>query len=67
MTHGDPTYAGPLTGVELGLTVYHIFEPAIKQLIDPERYADLLETLELGLAADEIAAAVEQARTAERR
>ena len=67
MTHGDPTYAGPLTGVELGLAVYHVFEPAIKQLIDPERYADLLETLELGLAADEIATAVEQARTAERR
>jgi hypothetical protein len=42
--------------------VYHILEPAVKQLIDPERYADLIETLELGLEADEIAAAVGQAR-----
>jgi hypothetical protein len=65
MTRGDPTYAGPLAGVELGLAVYHIFEPAVKQLINPERYAELIETLELGLEADEIAAAVEQARAGE--
>ena len=24
VTLGDPTFAGPLTGVQLGLTVYHV-------------------------------------------
>jgi betaine reductase len=63
MTRGDPTYSGPLAGVELGLDVYHVFEPAVKNIIAPERYGELIETLELGLEADEIVAAVEQART----
>ena len=26
VTAGDPTYAGPLAGVELGLRVYHVVE-----------------------------------------
>ena len=26
VTNGDPTFAGPLAGVSLGLPVYHIFE-----------------------------------------
>ena len=26
VTAGDPTYAGPLAGVSLGLVVYHVFE-----------------------------------------
>ena len=30
VTNGDPTYAGPLTGVSLGLKVYHVCEPEIK-------------------------------------
>ena len=30
VTAGDPTFAGPLTGVQLGLTVYHVCEPEIK-------------------------------------
>lgn len=65
MTHGDPTFAGPLGGVELGLEVYHVFEPAVKSVIDPARYSDLIETLELGLEADSIIAALEQARAGE--
>ena len=31
VTAGDPTFAGPLAGVQLGLTVYHICEDEIKQ------------------------------------
>ena len=49
VTSGDPSYAGPLAGVELGLDAYHIFEPAIKSAIDASQYADLIETLEMGL------------------
>ena len=67
MTHGDPTYSGPLAGVELGLQVYHVFEPAVKAVIDGTRYGDLIETLELGLDADSIVAALQQARSAETR
>ena len=29
VTAGDPTFAGPLAGVQLGLTVYHICEDEI--------------------------------------
>ena len=35
VTAGDPTFAGPLTGVQLGLTVYHVCEPEIKNEVDP--------------------------------
>lgn len=62
MTRGDPTYAGPLGGVELGLEVYHVFEPEVKEIIDPARYNDFIETLELGLESDAIVEAIQQSR-----
>jgi glycine reductase len=62
MTRGDPTFAGPLSGVALGLEVYHVFEPPVKAEIDPARYRDLIETLEFGLESDTIVAALQQAR-----
>ena len=34
VTLGDPTFAGPLAGVQLGLTVYHVCEPEVKEEID---------------------------------
>ena len=30
VTAGDPTFAGPLAGVQLGLSVYHICEDEVK-------------------------------------
>ena len=30
VTNGDPTFAGPLAGVSLGLRVYHVCEPEVK-------------------------------------
>jgi glycine/sarcosine/betaine reductase complex component A len=65
MTRGDPTYAGPLGGIELDLPVYHVFEPEVKAIIDPNRYSDLIETLELGLEADAIVEAIQQSRAGE--
>jgi betaine reductase len=62
MTRGDPTFVGPLAGVELGLDVYHVFEEPVKSAIDPARYSELIETLELGLESDSIVAALQQAR-----
>lgn len=44
---GDPTYAGALTEVQLGLDVYHILEPEIRALV-PE---DVFEE-QVGLMAD---------------
>ena len=32
VTLGDPTFAGPLTGVQLGLAVYHVCEPEISMM-----------------------------------
>ena len=40
VTTGDPSYAGPLAGVELGLQAYHVFEPNVKAAIDPDQYAE---------------------------
>ena len=38
VTNGDPTFAGPLTGVQLGLRVYHVCEPEVKAEFDPDVY-----------------------------
>jgi len=62
VTRGDPTFAGPLAGIELGLDAYHVFEPEVKALIEPERYSELIETLELGLESESIVEALRQAR-----
>lgn len=62
VTRGDPTYSGPLAGVELGLDTYHIFEPAMKAVIDAEKYEELLGTMELALEAETIVKALEAAR-----
>jgi hypothetical protein len=35
---GDPSYAGPLAGVALGIPSYHILEPEITQQLDPTLY-----------------------------
>ncbi len=55
VTAGDPTYAGPLTGVQLGLTTYHICEEAIKSEVDPSVYEEQCGMMELVLDLDDIA------------
>jgi hypothetical protein len=54
VSNGDPTYAGPLSGVQLGLPAYHIFEDAIKSLVDPQVYDDQISMMEMVLDVDEI-------------
>ena len=54
VTNGDPTFAGPLTGVQLGLTVYHICEPEVKAEIDPDVYEDQVSMMEMVLDLDDI-------------
>jgi hypothetical protein len=38
LTVGDPSFAGPLAGVSLGLPVYHILEPELKLEIPEDIY-----------------------------
>ena len=38
LTVGDPSYAGPLAGVSLGLPIYHILEPEVKAAIPDDVY-----------------------------
>ena len=54
VTNGDPTFAGPLTGVRLGLTVYHICEPEIKAEVDPAVYDEQVGMMEMVLDVDDI-------------
>ena len=54
VTNGDPTYAGPLTGVQLGLKVYHVCEPEIKDEFDADVYSDQVEMMEMVLDVDDI-------------
>lgn len=54
VTRGDPTWAGPLAGVPLGLPVYHILEPEIKAQVDDSLYAEHVGLMELSADVDEI-------------
>ena len=54
VTLGDPTFAGPLTGVSLKLPVYHICEPEIKTLIPSEIYEEQVGMMELVLDTEAI-------------
>ena len=47
---GDPTYAGPLAGVSLGLVVYHVFE--LKEEFDAQVYDDQCGMMEMVLDVD---------------
>ncbi len=63
VTVGDPTYAGPLAGVALGLQVYHILEDEMKEQIDPSVYETEIGLMELSLDKDAICEAMKSART----
>ncbi len=54
VTAGDPTYAGPLAGIDLGLRVYHAVEPEIKNEADQAVYDEQCGMMEMVLDVDEI-------------
>lgn len=60
VTAGDPTYAGPLAGVSLGLRVYHIFE--LKEQIDENVYDEQCGMMEMVLDVDAISNEVKAIR-----
>jgi betaine reductase len=62
VTAGDPTFAGPLAGVPLGLKVYHAVEPEFKEAVDASVYDDQIGMMEMVLDVDAIVAEVSAMR-----
>lgn len=64
LTQGDPSYAGPLAGVPLGLPVYHILEDEVKDAIPADVYEREIGPMEFVLDRAGISDALSQARQA---
>lgn len=62
VTNGDPTFAGPLAGVQLGLRVYHAVEETFKNAVDESVYDDQVGMMEMVLEVDEIIEEMEDIR-----
>jgi betaine reductase len=54
VTNGDPTFAGPLAGVQLGLACFHVVEDEIKNEIDEDVYEDQISMMEMVIDVDAI-------------
>ena len=63
VSDGDPSRAGPLAGIKLGLPVYHITEDMVKNQIAPEAYEEHVALMEMVLDSGAIAEAVQDVRT----
>jgi len=59
---GDPSYAGPLAGVSLGIPSYHILEREIVEQIDPALYERELALSALAMDVDEVIAPMKSIR-----
>jgi len=62
VTAGDPTYAGPLAGVSLGLPVYHVFDEVIKAEADPSVWEEQIAMMEMVLDPVKLAGSVAKVR-----
>ena len=62
VTNGDPTFAGPLAGVSLGLRVYHCVEDEFKNQVDPAVYQEQIGMMEMVLNVDEIVSEMKNMR-----
>ena len=54
VTIGDPSFTGPLAGVSLGLPVYHILEPEIKEVVPADVYQENAGIWELTVDTEKI-------------
>jgi|SRR5579864_7347085 len=63
VTMGDPTFAGPLAGVQLGLPVFHILEPEIVSQLPADVFAAQLQMAALTLETEPIFDVVRRIRT----
>jgi len=62
VTNGDPTFAGPLAGVSLGLRVYHCTEQEFKSQVDSSVYDAQIGMMEMVLNIEEIASEMKSMR-----
>lgn len=62
LQEGDPSYAGPLAGIPLGLPVYHILEEQVKQIINPAVYEKEVGPMEFVLDGAAISKALDAGR-----
>ncbi len=62
VTAGDPTFAGPLANVELGLAVYHGVEDEFKNSVDSAIYEEQIAIMEMVLDVDDIAKEMKSVR-----
>jgi glycine reductase len=62
---GDPSWAGPLAGVQLGLPVYHILEDELRAAVPSEVWEEqvglMIDVLEVDAIADAVREFREQA------
>jgi len=62
VTSGDPSWAGALAGVSLGLSVYHIAEPDVRERIAAPDYDEHVALMAMAMDVDAIARAVRDVR-----
>ncbi len=60
---GDPTYAGPLAGTQLGLEVFHILHQELQADIPPEVWDSQIGVMADILDGEGINAAIEEIRS----
>ena len=64
LTTGDPSWAGPLAGVSLGLPVFHILEEKVRSQVPEDLYADKLLMMEMVLDLEQIESDLAEIRAA---
>jgi hypothetical protein len=64
LTTGDPSWAGPLAGVSLGLPVFHILEEKVRSQISEDIYAEKLLMMEMVLDLPQLESVLADIRTA---
>ena len=62
VTAGDPTYTGPLAGVSLGLPVYHVTEPEVRESADAAIYDAQIGLSEVAMETDKIRESIQAIR-----
>jgi len=63
VTSGDPSWAGALAGVALGLPVFHVAEEAVRTQVAPADYDEHVALMAMAMDVDAIARAVEGVRS----
>ena len=62
VVRGDPTYAGPLAGVPLGLPVYHVLEAEVRAAVPPDVYEQQVGVMDTVLDQAQISECVRRVR-----